>query len=258
MSSKLAEKYGPVVCLKVRKILPFYLPGFTHFLKVPWPSTFFVTVIFLVSDIVSCTDLALSKEILSSSSGWLDRIYENNCFSKSSFGKPNGLLAGGGNYFKSAHKLALKLLNQFEFFKPSRMEGLVAFEAAEFEAELCKRISGASDAVRQGNHTWLTLCPHKMFERYTLNVIWQIVSSSRFEKDDPLLTEMMKMQNRANQSFNYPNSILEVFPGLQHTPAAAWTYIGPMIEVSDFYYRIFRVIFACNSVELQFKLHFLE
>ena len=183
-----------------------------------------------------------------SSTNWPDRIYDNHYLSKTSFGKPYGVLFSSGKYYKVAHKLALKLLHQFEFFKPALMEGLVAFEAAEFVTELDKRIGSAqTDKAQRRNDDkgaeekfWLTFSPHQMFERNTLNVIWQVVSSSRFDSDDdPVFKKLMASLSLANRTFVVPNTILEVFPILRHIPRL--TFLGPLYDCSHYYYSVFRV-----------------
>ena len=210
-------------------------------------------------DYVNSIDLKASKLIMTSSS-WPDKFYENHYLFKASFGKPYGVLFGGGKYYKRASKLAFKLLHQFEFFKPSRMEGLVVFEATEAAAALEQRVAAAAIPAEKDNpdhmqeegkdgRKWLTLCPHTMFERNTLNIIWQVVASSRFDKDDdPIFEKLMALMNRFNRTFELPNSILEVFPILRHFPSL--TVLGSLYECSNFYYKVFRVIPTANQCGL--------
>ena len=175
------------------------------------------------------------------SSNWSDRFHENHYLFRASFGKPYGFLFAGGKYYKRASKLALKLLHQFEFFKPCRMEGLVTFEASELAAALEHRIG--VDAEKNGQHgrKWLTFTPHAMFQRNTLNAIWQVVVSSRFEvDDDPVFRKLMALLNKFNRAFDLPNSLVEFIPFLRCFPAL--TFLGPLYDCSNFYYKIFGVM----------------
>ena len=126
------------------------------------------------------------------------------------------------------------------------METSVAFEASEFVEELSNRFESKANEKdldgleKQEGPTWLTLCPHTMFERNTLNVIWQLVTSSRFDSgDDPAFQKLMTLMHRANRTFTAPNTILEVLPFFRHIPHL--TFLGAWWDCSNFYYNVFKV-----------------
>ena len=178
-----------------------------------------------------CGHLDLCKKIMGSSSLWPDRLYDNHYMHTSTFNKPLGLLFGTGEHYKRAHRLTLKLLHQFEFFKPSRMESFITYEISEIESNLEKNIG------KHGGE--YTFCTHGMFQIATLNNIWQLIAGRRFAYDDPSVHEMLDSWNKANREQSIGFTMLEIIPFLKYFPRLS--FLQSTQHMSNITYDHFRV-----------------
>ena len=163
-----------------------------------------------------------------SSSLWPDRVSLNHYMHRSTFDKPLGLLFGSGEWREKSSRLTVKLLHQFEFFKPQKMEGLISFEMSEIEGDLANRIDEAGGK--------LIFSPHTMFEVGTMNIVCQILFGRRYSSRDPKVLELLDKMNTANRGFSLGYTMLEVIPWLKYFPRLCWIHsIG---VCSDMVYRI--------------------
>ena len=160
---------------------------------------------------------------------WPDRVSLNHYMHRSTFDKPLGLLFGSGELREKSSRLTVKLLHQFEFFKPQKMEGLISFEMSEIESDLSQRIDGTENGK-------LIFSPHTMFEVSTMNVVCQVLFGKRYNPKDPMVLKLLEKMNVANREFSMGYTILEVMPWLKYFPRLSW--IQSLIVASDKTYQL--------------------
>ena len=170
----------------------------------------------------------MSKKIMSSSL-WPDRVSLDHYMHRTTFDKPLGLLFGGGELREKSSRLTVKLLHQFEFFKPQKMEVLISFEMSEIEADLSQRIDGTENGK-------LIFSPHTMFEASTMNVVCQVLFGKRYGLKDPMVVKLLEKMNRANREFSAGYTMLEWMPRLKYFPRLTWLY--STMVCSDMTYKI--------------------
>ena len=173
---------------------------------------------------------------MGSSSLWPNRLFENHYMHTASFNKPLGLLFGTGEYYKRANRLTLKLLHQFGFFKPSRMESFIVYEVSELESKLQKNID-------ENGGVEYTFSTHGMFQIATLNTVWFLIAGTRFSYDDPAAHEMLGSWNVANREQSIGFTILEILPFLKYFPGL--TFLKSTQRMSNIMYGHFRVSLSC-------------
>ena len=159
---------------------------------------------------LNVADISVARSIMSPST-WANRFPQDHYYPDLLDGKPFGLFFGNDGYWKEGRKLVLRLLQRFGFFREDTMEKIVQFEVKELlEKQFFGKIPSGQAAV--------VLPMHRVFQNYTLNVVFQVLLGKRFEPEDPTLQRMLSAMNSFNESFNIGMGLVDLFPWLRHVP----------------------------------------
>ena len=92
------------------------------------------------------------------------------------------------------------------------MDKIVQSEARELlEKEIFRKI-------RQQGGEAAVVPMNRLFQIYTLNVVFRVILGKRFEQGDPTIQSLMSTLNAVNEKFNGGTTLLDFLPWLRHLP----------------------------------------
>ena len=194
--------------------------------------------------LITVADLGLAKQIMSSVK-WISLFKDDYYMFKCTFGKPYGLLFGGGEYWKQARTLTLRILHQLQFYNQDNMERLVELEIDEITAKIHGMIKEDGQKAGSGRNGEATFMPHRLFQVHALNLVSQSGWSERFDNESYFMTDIIGAGNEMNRTFNVGFGFLEVLPWLRHLPDL--TFYGPYKRANDIIVKYFQVFCPVSS-----------
>jgi len=115
-----------------------------------------------------------------------------------------GLFFGQGDYWAKTRRATHSLLKEFGFGSPSSMEPLIIKELTVSFSELQSQLNNGVGVIE---------IKHQ-FEVVNMNVIWGLITGSRFEHDDPKLHHLLTLNRGYEISTQIGGGIAALFPKL--------------------------------------------
>lgn len=139
----------------------------------------------------------------------MNRAPEDHYFFDYSWGKPYGLLFGNGEYSKIGRKLTQKIFHLLGISRLSKLEQIITMEYLEAEQDILRVCTRTEDSAMEVGH---------QFQRYTLNVICQLLFSKRFERGNKEGEDLIQAVSAVNSCLKLGSSLAELWPSLNKLP----------------------------------------
>jgi len=112
-------------------------------------------------------------------------------------------------------------LKEFGFGKASALEPLIAEELKVFTTELKSQIKNGTGVIEIDHQ----------FQTVFMNVVWSLLTGSRFQHDDPKLHRILKLNRAYAQSAKFGGGLVGLFPELLYM-APDWTGYTQQMGIS--------------------------
>ena len=138
-----------------------------------------------------------------------------------------GVLSGDGEIWKQSRKFVTKSLRDFGFGQLKNLE--ICLE--EESIEVLKHFEN----LRQSNPT--DLCLSTLFNLPTLNILWRVMSGSRFACDDKDMTTLVQLLKDTATGISVGTQPVFAFPFLRHIPGLTdhQKTLRTMNQLQDFF-----------------------
>ena len=114
-----------------------------------------------------------------------------------------GLIHGCGNLWKSTRRFTIRNLRDYGYGKKESLEGFAQDEIGEIKQTLDRLVSKENGIFK----------PDKFFDIPFVNIIWALVTGSRFAHDDPYVKELVDGITEINQTLRFSGGgILASYP----------------------------------------------
>ena len=140
------------------------------------------------------------KKILTNDE-WLERTDDRMMLLRV-YEKKQGLFHGHLNLWKFSRRFTVRNLREYGFGKKETMEMFVGRETSDIQKTLDR-------LVTEGDGHFV---PHHFFDIPALNIVWAMITGTRFDHGDPEVRKLVDGMIKVNHALKFTGGILSAFP----------------------------------------------